>query len=117
MKCLASTQPEVVINGDVSQVPQQAWILNTTVKNNILFGQEFDQRRYDEAIKYSCLQSDLDILVNKDETEIGEKGVNLSGGQKARVSLARALYKNSEIYLLDDPLRYFIVSENIYSNH
>jgi len=53
---------------------------------------------------FSCLKSDLDILINKDETEIGEKGVNLSGGQKARVSLARALYKNSDIYLFDDPL-------------
>jgi len=104
MRCSGESQPEVVINGNVSHVPQQAWILNATVKNNILFGQEFNQTRYEEAIKYSCLQSDLDILINKDETEIGEKGVNLSGGQKARVSLARALYKNSEIYLLDDPL-------------
>ena len=107
MKCPTDSKPEIIINGDISQVPQQAWILNTTIKNNILFGQEFDQRRYDEAIKYSCLQSDLDILINQDETEIGEKGINLSGGQKARVSLARALYKNSDIYLLDDPLRYF----------
>jgi len=100
----ASPQPEVIINGDVSQVPQQAWILNTTVKNNILFGNGFDKKRYDEALKYSCLKADLDILINRDETEIGEKGINLSGGQKARVSLARALYKNSDIYLLDDPL-------------
>ena len=105
MKHPVDSQPEIIINGDISQVPQQAWILNTTVKNNILFGQEFDQNKYDQALKYSCLQYDLDILINKDETEIGEKGVNLSGGQKARVSLARALYKNSEIYLLDDPLR------------
>jgi len=96
--------PEIIVNGDVSHVPQQSWILNTTVKNNILFGKEFDQEKYDEVVKYSCLQSDLDILINKDETEIGEKGVNLSGGQKARVSLARALYKDSDIYLLDDPL-------------
>ncbi len=100
----ASPQPEVIMNGEVSQVPQQAWILNTTVKNNILFGNEFDKKKYDEALKYSCLKADLDILINRDETEIGEKGVNLSGGQKARVSLARALYKNSDIYLLDDPL-------------
>ncbi len=99
-----TSPPEIVINGDVSHVPQQSWILNATVKKNIIFGNEFDQRKYDEALKYSCLQSDLDILINKDETEIGEKGVNLSGGQKARVSLARALYKNSDIYLLDDPL-------------
>jgi len=96
--------PEIIVNGGMSHIPQQAWILNTTVKKNILFGNEFDAKKYQDAIKYSCLQSDLDILINKDETEIGEKGVNLSGGQKARVSLARALYKNSDIYLLDDPL-------------
>ncbi len=100
----SSQSSEIIINGDMSHVPQQAWILNTTVKNNILFGNEFDAQKYQDAIKYSCLQSDFDILINKDETEIGEKGVNLSGGQKARVSLARALYKNSNIYLLDDPL-------------
>jgi len=104
MKCTADNQPEIIINGDMSQVPQQSWILNTTVKKNILFGQEFDQKKYKDVLKYSCLKSDLDILINKDETEIGEKGVNLSGGQKARVSLARALYKNSDIYLFDDPL-------------
>jgi len=97
-------EPEIIINGEVSHVPQQAWILNTTVKDNILFGNEYHDNKYQDAIKYSCLQSDLDILINGDQTEIGEKGVNLSGGQKARVSLARALYKDSDIYLLDDPL-------------
>ncbi len=97
--------PQVAMQGEASFVPQQAWILNATVKNNILFGREFDPIKYKEAIKYSCLQPDIDILINKDETEIGEKGVNLSGGQKARVSLARALYRNTDIYLLDDPLR------------
>jgi len=104
MKYQVENQPEIIINGDMSQVPQQSWILNTTVKKNILFGQEFDQKKYNDVLKYSCLKSDLDILINQDETEIGEKGVNLSGGQKARVSLARALYKNSDIYLFDDPL-------------
>ena len=104
MKAPTESLAEIIINGDVSQVPQQPWIMNATVKNNILFGNEFNQKKYQDAIKYSCLQSDLDILINKDETEIGEKGINLSGGQKARVSLARALYRNSDIYLLDDPL-------------
>jgi len=104
MKVPDNISPEIIVNGNVSHVPQQSWILNATVKKNIIFGNEFNERKYQDAIKYSCLQSDLDILINKDETEIGEKGVNLSGGQKARVSLARALYKNSDIYLLDDPL-------------
>jgi len=104
MKYDNQNPPAVELNGDVSYVTQQSWILNATVKDNIIFGNEFNPKKYEDTIKYSCLQSDFDILVNKDETEIGEKGVNLSGGQKARVSLARALYRNSDIYLLDDPL-------------
>jgi len=105
MKYDATDPPTIELNGDVSYVTQQSWILNATVKDNIIFGNEFDEKKYQDAIKYSCLQSDLDILINKDQTEIGEKGVNLSGGQKARVSLARALYRNSDVYLFDDPLR------------
>lgn len=105
MKYDPEKRPEVEVNGSISYVSQQPWILNATVKNNVTFGSDFNEAKYQDAIKYSCLQSDLDILIKKDETEIGEKGVNLSGGQKARVSLARALYRESDIYLLDDPLR------------
>ncbi len=105
MKHNKENPPAIELNGDVSYVTQQSWVLNATVKDNIIFGSEFNEKKYQDAVKYSCLQSDLNILINKDETEIGEKGVNLSGGQKARVSLARALYKNSDIYLFDDPLR------------
>lgn len=104
MKYNTENPPEVEINGQISYVTQQPWILNATVKDNIIFGNKFEQQRYQDAIQYSSLNADLDILIHKDETEIGEKGVNLSGGQKARVSLARALYKDSDIYLLDDPL-------------
>ena len=106
MKFDGENPPQLEVNGSISFVSQQPWILNATVKNNITFGQDFHENKYQEAIKFSCLQSDLDILVKKDETEIGEKGVNLSGGQKARISLARALYRDTDIYLLDDPLRY-----------
>ncbi len=105
MKYNLDFPPEVEVNGNLSYLPQQPWILNSTVKDNIIFGRPFDPIRYKEAIYFSCLQPDLDILIHKDETEIGEKGVNLSGGQKARISLARALYRDSDIYLLDDPLR------------
>ena len=96
--------PAVEINGKVSFLPQQPWIINATLRENILFGLPFDQQLYDDVISFAAMESDIKILNNGDLTEIGEKGINLSGGQKARVSLARALYSQSDIYLLDDVL-------------
>ncbi|XP_023932206.1 multidrug resistance-associated protein 5 [Lingula anatina] len=95
---------EVAVNGSIAYAVQQAWILNATVRENILFGEEFDKERYDAAIFACNLAEDLEQLADGDNTEIGERGINLSGGQKQRVSLARALYSNKDIYLLDDPL-------------
>jgi len=74
------------------------------VRDNVIFGLPYDSKRYRDVIKLSSLQQDIDILVKGDLTEIGEKGINLSGGQKARLSLARALYSDREIMILDDPL-------------
>lgn len=88
----------------IAYVPQQAWIQNMTVRDNILFGSAYDEERYKQVLKVCCLQADLDTLPGGDQAEIGEKGINLSGGQKQRVSLARACYSNSDIFLLDDPL-------------
>ena len=88
----------------MSYVPQQSWIFNATVKDNILFGAPFDQARYDKALRVSCLDSDIQLFSNGDQTEIGEKGGNISGGQKQRGSLARAVYANSSVFLFDDPL-------------
>ena len=79
---------------------QQAWILNATVKDNILLGLPYDEAQLNRAIDAACLTADIAILPAGLETEIGEKGINLSGGQKARVSFARAVYRNADIYLL-----------------
>ncbi|XP_071604685.1 ATP-binding cassette sub-family C member 2 [Heliangelus exortis] len=92
------------IQGSLAYVPQQAWIQNATLKDNILFGSELDEARYQQVIKACALLPDLELLPAGDQTEIGEKGINLSGGQKQRVSLARAAYSNADIYVLDDPL-------------
>ncbi|XP_069503215.1 multidrug resistance-associated protein 1 isoform X1 [Ambystoma mexicanum] len=94
----------VAVKGSVAFVPQQAWILNASLKDNIIFGREVNEGLYKRVIEASALIPDLEILPSGDRTEIGEKGVNLSGGQKQRVSLARAVYCNSDVYLLDDPL-------------
>ena len=95
---------QININGSISYVAQQAWIQNETVRNNIIFGKNLDRNLYDNVIESCALISDLKILPAEDMTEIGEKGINLSGGQKQRVSLARAIYSDSDIYLLDDVL-------------
>ncbi|KAF9999563.1 Canalicular multispecific organic anion transporter 2 [Entomortierella chlamydospora] len=97
-------QGTVKIYGKVAYVPQQAWIINSTLRENILFGAQFDQERYDTIIHATGLIPDIDMLPAGDQTEIGERGINLSGGQKQRVSLARAAYLDADIYLLDDPL-------------
>merc|ERR1711937_205193 len=91
-------------NGYVSYCTQSPWVINDTLKGNILFGREFDQERYDEILRACALLDDIAVLPAGDATEIGERGINLSGGQKARVSLARAMYSDANIYLLDDPL-------------
>lgn len=74
------------------------------MRDNILFGSGYDEKRFADVVDACCLASDLEMLANGDQTEIGERGVNLSGGQKQRVNLARALYAEKDVYLLDDPL-------------
>lgn len=92
------------IHGNVAYVSQQSWIMNGTVKDNILFGHKFDSEFYDKTIKACALTIDLSILPDGDQTLVGEKGISLSGGQKARLSLARSVYARADTYLLDDPL-------------
>ncbi|XP_046577437.1 multidrug resistance-associated protein 1-like [Haliotis rubra] len=94
----------VCLEGTTAYVPQQAWIQNDTLQNNILFGKPMNRQRYNEVVECCALTPDLEMLPGGDLTEIGERGINLSGGQKQRVSLARAVYNDADIYLLDDPL-------------
>ncbi|GFS16304.1 multidrug resistance-associated protein 4 [Elysia marginata] len=94
----------VRVRGKIAYVSQHPWIFSGSLRQNILFGQAFNKTRYDKVIRISALSRDLSILPKGDATLIGDRGVNLSGGQKARVSLARALYMDADIYLLDDPL-------------
>jgi ABC-type multidrug transport system fused ATPase/permease subunit len=90
--------------GTMAYVSQQAWIRNGDVRENVIFGAPVDEARYKRALVAACLAPDLRRLPAGDATEIGERGVNLSGGQKQRLSLARAVYRDADIYLMDDPL-------------
>ncbi|KAL1499953.1 hypothetical protein AB1Y20_012634 [Prymnesium parvum] len=94
----------VVVRGACAYCQQDPWIQNLTVRENILFGKRYDARRYAEVLSACCLDSDLQTLPAGDETEIGERGINLSGGQKARIALARACYSDASVFLLDDVL-------------
>ncbi|KAK8809647.1 hypothetical protein WA158_000590 [Blastocystis sp. Blastoise] len=101
---MTKTAGIVCVNGTISYCTQQAWLLSASVKENILFGKPFDQERYKKAIEYSCLQDDLKVLKGGDECEIGDNGINLSGGQKMRIVIARCYYSNTDIMILDDPI-------------
>ncbi len=95
---------DVIMRGSVAYTAQTPWVQSGSVRDNILFGRPFDPIRYAQVLEGCALGPDLAVLPAGDATEIGEKGVTISGGQKARVALARAVYANTEVYLLDDPL-------------
>ncbi|EGV60205.1 hypothetical protein CANTEDRAFT_111013 [Yamadazyma tenuis ATCC 10573] len=101
---LYKLQGEVKVHGSIAYVAQVPWIMNGSIKENILFGHRYDPEFYQHVLKACALTVDLKILSKGDETLVGEKGISLSGGQKARVSLARAVYARSDVYLIDDAL-------------
>lgn len=101
---LYKVQGRAEVRGTVAYASQQTWILNATVKENIVFGYRYDSEFYERTIKACALLDDFAQLPDGDETVVGERGISLSGGQKARVSLARAVYARADIYLLDDVL-------------
>lgn len=96
--------PETGLIDSIAYCAQEAWLVNDTVKENIIFASPYDERRYRAVLKACALERDLSILDAGDQTLVGEKGISLSGGQKQRISLARAIYSSARHLLLDDCL-------------
>ncbi|KAK2579439.1 hypothetical protein KPH14_002650 [Odynerus spinipes] len=94
----------IQVNGKIAYASQEPWLFAGSVRQNILFGRKMDQMRYDRVVKVCQLRRDFSLFPYGDKTIVGERGVSLSGGQRARINLARAVYAESDIYLLDDPL-------------
>lgn len=92
------------VGGSVSYASQEPWLFLSTVRRNIIFGQEYDRELYRTIVKVCALERDFELFPDGDKTLVGERGVSLSGGQRARINLARAVYRNADVYLLDDPL-------------
>ncbi|KAI9668256.1 MAG: hypothetical protein M1821_001076 [Bathelium mastoideum] len=101
---MRKTAGGVVMGANRAFCPQYAWIQNTTAKENITFGQEYKHDWYERVVEACALKPDFEMLPNGDLTEIGERGITVSGGQKQRLNIARAIYFNADIVLLDDPL-------------
>ena len=105
LKELCILDGSVEKNGDIAFASEEPWILSGTIKENILMGLEYNEEWYNKVVESCSLERDFNMFKEyRDETMIGDRGITLSGGQKSRVSLARAVYANREIYLLDDPL-------------
>lgn len=101
---MRKTSGEVFMGASRAFCPQYAWIQNATARENIVFGKPFDRKWYRKVVDACALQPDFDMLPHGDQTEIGERGITVSGGQKQRLNIARAIYFNSDLVLMDDPL-------------
>uniref|UniRef100_A0A3Q2PI33 Multidrug resistance-associated protein 4 n=1 Tax=Fundulus heteroclitus TaxID=8078 RepID=A0A3Q2PI33_FUNHE len=95
---------ELSVKGQLTYASQQPWVFPGTIRSNILFGREMNRKKYERVLRACALKKDLELLPDGDLTLIGDRGATLSGGQKARINLARAVYQDADIYLLDDPL-------------
>ena len=98
------THGEVSCRGTLAYVPQTAWVFSGTIRDNILFGLSYEEQKYTRVIEACAPADDIQQFPSTDQTGVGERGVTLSGGQRARVSLARAVYADADLYVLDDPL-------------
>ena len=101
---VAITEGNIFCAGTIAYVSQTPWVFPGTIRENILFGQNYDELRFETIVEVCALQADLSIFPDGDQTIVGERGVLLSGGQQARIGLARAVYADADVYLLDDPL-------------
>ncbi|KAL0132722.1 hypothetical protein PUN28_000454 [Cardiocondyla obscurior] len=101
---LKSSQGQIHVNGKISYASQEPWLFGGTVQNNILFGQPYDKNKYRNIVNVCALAKDFEQLPYGDKTLVGDRGTVLSGGQRARINLARAVYRDADIYLFDDPL-------------
>ncbi|KAL4446519.1 hypothetical protein ABPG74_001260 [Tetrahymena malaccensis] len=108
LNCILKEVPKFrgsfAFKGRLAYVEQEPYIFSSSVRDNILFGKKYKESFYNQVVEVCNLIDDFKLLTNGDLTEIGERGINISGGQKARISLARALYSQADIYLFDDPL-------------
>lgn len=104
LKELPITKGSLVVDGTISYAAQEPWLFAGSIRQNILFGSPMDKHRYQQVVECCSLQRDFTLFPYGDRTIVGERGISLSGGQRARVNLARAVYKQASIYLLDDPL-------------
>ncbi|XP_017022566.1 probable multidrug resistance-associated protein lethal(2)03659 [Drosophila kikkawai] len=101
---MSAESGEIKVNGTMSYAAQEPWLFSGTIRENILFNQPMDRKRYDKVVRQCALDRDFELLRLNDKTLVGERGASLSGGQRMRISLARAVYREASIYLLDDPL-------------
>ncbi|XP_037927303.1 probable multidrug resistance-associated protein lethal(2)03659 [Teleopsis dalmanni] len=101
---LEISEGNVEVNGAISYAPQNPWIFEASIRDNIIFVEKFNEKRYKAVLRVCELERDIQLQPYGDSTIVGERGSSLSGGQKARISLARAVYRQADIYLFDDPL-------------